>query len=75
MPIELGQIYRSCDPRGGSPIRIDAYTSGHDHAYVVDAITGKRPRWILVAQLHATATTCNGKPRRTGYALDTGSPR
>lgn len=71
MPVEPGQVYRSCDPRGGPSIRISAYTPGHDHAHVVDAVTGKRPRWILVDQLHPTATTRDGKPRRTGYILDT----
>ncbi|MFD7016076.1 hypothetical protein [Streptomyces sp. NPDC059928] len=75
MTIEPGSTYHSCDPRGGLPIRIDAYTPGHDHAYVVDAITGKRPRWILVTALHDSPLTRDGKPRRTGYALDTGGER
>lgn len=44
---------------------------GANRAQVVDAITGKRPREVLVNRLHASATTPTGKPRRTGYRLVT----
>lgn len=73
MPIGPGQIYRSCDPRGGPRIRITWYVPGHARAHVVDAQDGKRFRQIRVTALHATATTRDGQPRRTGYALDTRS--
>lgn len=72
MTIQAGQIYRSCDPRGGPRIRVKSYTPGHNTAHVVDADDDKRPRWILVDSLHASATTRYGKPRRTGYALEAG---
>lgn len=69
--IRPGQIYRSCDPRGGPIIRITRYRPGDARAHVVDARDGKRFRQILVTALHATATTRTGAPRRTGYALET----
>lgn len=69
MRIASGQTYTSCDPRGGSTIRISHYTPGSDFAHVVDSATGKRPRTIRVSSLHATATAAWGKPRRTGYVL------
>ena len=68
--IQPGQVYRSCDPRGGPRIRIEKYTPGSNRAHVVDAYDGKRFRQILVSQLHATPTTRDGQPRRTGYALE-----
>lgn len=70
MPIQPGQIYRHCDPRESIRIRITAYTPGDARAHVVDAVTGKRPRPILVTHLHDSATTKTGQPRRTGYALE-----
>lgn len=71
MPIQPGQIYRHCDPRESIRIRITAYRPGAARAHVVDAVTGKRPRQILVTHLHDSATTGTGQPRRTGYALET----
>ncbi|MGQ4343534.1 hypothetical protein [Streptomyces sp. SAS_275] len=68
--IEPGQIYRSCDPRGGPRIRIKSYRPGDARAHVVDARDGKRFRQILVTALHATVTTRDGQPRRTGYVLE-----
>lgn len=68
--IQPGQIYRNCDPRGGPRIRITRYEPGWNRADVVDATTGKQPRRILVTHLHQSATTKNGQPRRTGYALE-----
>lgn len=68
--IQPGQIYRHCDPREQIRIRITAYTPGDARAHVVDAVTGKRFRQILVTALHASPTTRDGKPRRSGYALE-----
>lgn len=69
--IEPGQVYRSCDPRGGASIRISSWRPGDARAYVIDAVTSKRYRQILVSQLHDSPTTKTGRPRRTGYALET----
>jgi hypothetical protein len=70
MPIAPGQAYRSADPRGGPRIRIERYTPGHAHAWVVDADTGRRGRWVLVRSLHQTPVTRTGRARRTGYVLE-----
>lgn len=67
--IKKGQIYKSCDPRGGPSIRVVMYTPGHQRANVVDAIDGKHYRSVLASSLHATGITKQGKPRRTGYRL------
>ncbi|GGP55717.1 hypothetical protein [Streptomyces abikoensis] len=68
--LRADQIYVACNPRDeGRRIRIKSYTLGHSHAHVVDANTGKRPRWIAATQLHASSTALNGRPRRSGYAL------
>ena len=69
--IKPGQIYRYCDPRESIRVRIVHYEPGGNRADVVDAATGKRPRSILTTSLHDSPTTKNGKPRRTGYALET----
>ena len=71
MPITPGQVYRSCDPRGGPRIRIVSYTPGTSRARVVDAYSGKQPRGILVNSLHDSPMTRSGQPRRTGYVLET----
>ncbi|MFB4306940.1 hypothetical protein [Actinomadura sp. GTD37] len=70
--IEPGQVYASCDPRGGFLIRVVAYTPGTSRADVVDHATGKYPRSILVSALYATGTTRAGRERRTGYRLVSG---
>ena len=67
--VAAGQVYESCDPRGGFNIRVVAYTPGSTRADVVDAMTGKYPRSILVRSLHASGTTAHGRERRTGYRL------
>lgn len=67
--IRPGQVYTDCDPRSSITIRIADYTPGTNRAGAVDASTGKRYRQILVRSLHASATTRDGKPRRTGYRL------
>jgi hypothetical protein len=73
MSIKPGLVYRSCDPRDNPPIRIRISPSylGENRVPVVDAVTGKRPRSILVSQLHDSPTTRLGEPRRTGYVLET----
>ena len=68
--IQPGQTYRHCDPRESIRIRIVRYTPGAARVYVVDAVTGKRHRQILVTHLHASPTTKTGQPRRSGYALE-----
>lgn len=68
--IQPGQVYRSCDPRGGPRIRIEKYSPGANRAHVVDAHDGKRFRQILVTALHHSDTTKTGAKRRTGYALE-----
>ncbi|MFB7359611.1 hypothetical protein [Streptomyces gardneri] len=68
--IQPGQIYRSADPRGGPRIRVDAYTRGHNHAWVVNAHDGARGRWVLVRNLHDSPDTKTGARRRTGYVLE-----
>lgn len=65
--VEPGQVYQSCDPRGGPRIRIVSVTG--NRAQVVDAYDGKRPRSVLLNTLHATGATATEKPRRTGYRL------
>ncbi|MFD4394679.1 hypothetical protein [Kitasatospora sp. NPDC058478] len=67
--IKPGQVYTACDPRGGATIRIVDYTPGSNRADVVDATTGKRPRSVLASHLHESATTRDGKHRRTGHVL------
>lgn len=71
--IEPGQTYRRYNRREHSitRIRVDHLAPGGSRAWVVDAHTGKRGRWILAAALHASPTTGTGRPRRTGYALET----
>lgn len=68
--IQPGQTYRSLDPRESIRIRIVSYRPGDARAQVVDAVTGKRQRQILVTCLHDSPLTRDGQPRRTGYALE-----
>lgn len=71
MTILPGQTDVACHPMDeGRRIRIKSYTPGHAAAHIVDADTGKRPRWIRVSVLHPTSTTRTGHPRRSGYALE-----
>lgn len=65
--IEVGQIYQHA--RVPKRIRIVAYKQGINRADVVDAVTGKRPRSVLVSDLHASEFTRQGELRRTGYRL------
>ncbi|WP_406200126.1 hypothetical protein OH807_18630 [Kitasatospora sp. NBC_01560] len=71
MTILPGQTYVACHPLDeGRRIRIESHIPGHATAHIVDADTGKRPRWIRTSVLHPTSTTRTGRPRRTGYALE-----
>ncbi|KAB7850166.1 hypothetical protein [Streptomyces mobaraensis] len=66
--IQAGDIYTACHPLDeGRRIRITEYVAGANRADVVDADTGLRPRSILVKDLHQSAVTATGRPRRTGY--------
>jgi hypothetical protein len=67
--IEPGQTYAACD-NSGYRYRITAYTPGSEHAQVTDLRTGQAKQ-VKAANLHPTATTRYGAPRRTGYALET----
>lgn len=83
--IQPGQTYRSLTNRrahGGGPVRIKVVGVPQTIPGVwgfgkVDVVTltetGReiRRRAIETTQLHATATTKTGQPRRTGYVLDT----
>ncbi|MER8233505.1 hypothetical protein [Streptomyces sp. NPDC094049] len=69
--IAKDQLYRFADPREPIRIRITAYTPGDARAHVVDAVTGKRPRQILVKNLHSSPTTKTGARRRSGYIRET----
>jgi hypothetical protein len=68
--VEPGQIYRSCRP-GYENFRIRITSVGAETASAISLDGG----WTLlnpprIAQLHATPTTRDGKPRRTGYTLE-----
>lgn len=67
--IEPGQTYIACD-NSGYRYRVTAYTPGSELAQVIDLRTG-RTKQVKAANLHATAITRYGGPRRTGYALET----
>ncbi|MEU6340280.1 hypothetical protein ABZ883_04925 [Streptomyces sp. NPDC046977] len=69
MNVTVGQIYASCRPGDDRRLRIERFEPGYASAFVVDAETGHRPRWILIHALHPTPRLRNGRPRRTGYAL------
>lgn len=85
MSIKPGQIYRSlsnrhhpCDgPTRIKVVDLPGTTPGVWGFGKVDVVTvtaaGReiRRRAIATSQLHETATTRNGQPRRTGYVLDT----
>lgn len=64
-----GNVYRPASPRGRR-IRVKSFTPGGLQAVVVDAKTGKVPRWILISHLHADPLTSKGTPWRTGYVLE-----
>lgn len=65
--IRPGQIYRSADPRDSIRVQIVSWTLGRRRAWVCDADTGKRARWVLVRNIHLSTHTKTGALRRTGY--------
>ena len=76
--IQPGQTYR---PAKGGPLRIKVVSTpiaipgvhGYGKAAVVTLTADGREvrrRAIETSQLHATATTKDGQPRRTGYVLE-----
>ncbi|MFK0045484.1 hypothetical protein ACIQU4_15425 [Streptomyces sp. NPDC090741] len=85
--IQPGQIYRSVPPSPsdpddrhrrikvvGTPITIPGVW-GYGKVDVVTLTETSREvrrRSIEASQLHATATTRDGKPRRNGYVLEAG---
>ncbi|MCX5197199.1 hypothetical protein OOK31_25430 [Streptomyces sp. NBC_00249] len=73
MTIQPGQIYRAATPLdGGRRILIASRPASHDYVWVCDAVTRLRPRTISLRSLHASPTTRDGQPRRTGYILEAG---
>lgn len=85
--IQPGQTYLAVKPSpthpGGTRIRIKVVGTpitipgvwGYDKVNVVTITeTGRevRRRAIEASQLHASATTRDGKPRRNGYVLEAG---
>jgi hypothetical protein len=74
MPIEPGQTYQQCDPRVVRVTRLRIEEVHAEHAEVRYLDTGRRGvifGKIRLSQLHASPTTRDGQPRRTGYALET----
>lgn len=83
--IRLGQVYESCQPvfvvdgnETRTRIKVIGELVGVSGFYgsgkvqVATVIAGGReirPRVIEVSQLHASGTTRDGSPRRTGYRL------
>ncbi|MFJ7269380.1 hypothetical protein ACIQV3_22510 [Streptomyces sp. NPDC099050] len=82
--IQPGQTYRSTSNRHhpvDGPTRVKVVSKPYPGALgygQVDIVTltksGRevRHRRIEASQLHATATTRDGQPRRTGYVLEAG---
>lgn len=82
--IEPGQIYRECVPRDGrhrtriviksvTPFGSGQYGAGTAMVATLTAIGREvRQRRISLSQLHDSATTTAGRPRRTGYVLEAG---
>lgn len=82
--VEPGQTYRSCQPTSvvdGQEVHTRIRVTGPNGARLigypkVTVVTvlpdGReiRPREIEVRKLYPTATTADGKRRRTGYYLD-----
>ncbi|MFZ3473131.1 hypothetical protein ACODT3_10645 [Streptomyces sp. 4.24] len=67
--IQPGQTYRSV----GDGFRIRIVEVGVTSVRATD-VANRRPllNRIPIRQLHVTATTRDGKPRRNGYALEAG---
>lgn len=75
--VSLGDPYPYTEPRRIKVVGRPGTIPGGYHFGKVDVVTltetGReiRRRAIEVTQLHETATTRDGQPRRTGYALET----
>lgn len=73
--VKPGQIYEHCEPywdrfpKDRPTVRVTECAPRSNRAKVVDAGTGKNPRWLLVSSLHASGTTERGRRRRSGYRL------
>ncbi|MEU5976325.1 hypothetical protein [Streptomyces sp. NPDC047315] len=70
--ITPGDTYRSANSRETTRIRVEKYTPGRSHAFVVTLTPDGRAvrrRALEVRQLHDTPLTRAGQPRRTGYIL------
>ncbi|WP_149038077.1 hypothetical protein [Kitasatospora sp. MBT63] len=63
-----GQIYESCHPLDEGR-RVRVVSVGPNRAEVETIGGPPRRRPILLGQLHATALSKAGRPRRTGYRL------
>ncbi|MFI6883397.1 hypothetical protein [Streptosporangium canum] len=84
MSIRPGQVYESCHPLdegrririAGKPVTTPGV--GGFGKVQVETVTddgrGIRRRSIEITQLHASATTGKGEPRRTGYRLVIDAP-
>jgi hypothetical protein len=74
MTIEPGQVYRAVRATPGDPQmthqRLRVLAVGLHRAKVLYLHTGRRGM-ILLNSLHVSPTTKTGRPRRTGYALET----
>jgi hypothetical protein len=71
--IQPGQTYQQCDPRIALPTRIRLDTVHPEHAeftYLTTSRPGVIHGVIRLSQLHDSPLTRDGKPRRTGYALE-----
>lgn len=70
MTIQPGQIYRSCKPSANG-FRIRIISVGSLSARAVDASNGRPLLYrVQLSNLHDSATTKTGQPRRAGYALE-----
>lgn len=70
MPVEPDQIYRHAN---GPHVRLRVMAVDVNRADVFYLHTGRGGR-ILLDQLHDSALTKGGQPRRTGYVLETATP-
>ncbi|MFJ2778112.1 MULTISPECIES: hypothetical protein [unclassified Kitasatospora] len=87
MTIQPGQIYRAVCPNRADPLErhirikvtaepnrfnLSRWTAGKVQVVTLtDEGREVRPRSIKVNKLHASATTRDGQPRRTGYVIET----
>jgi hypothetical protein len=70
--VRPGQVYESCHPLDeGRRIRVISEPWGGRVDVETVGGRGARRRSVLTAHLHASATTADDKPRRTGYRLVT----